>query len=107
LSVLKWSGAALLLGMSVQAISQSSFLADYPPQALREGREGTSSFSVTVGTDGRGRNCIITQSSGHADLDAQTCLMIIERGRWTPAKDHQGNPVESTFASRVIWKIPH
>src|SRR3546814_6884337 len=40
----------LLLNVCAEAVAQN---ADYPLQALREVREGTSHFSVTVGTDGR------------------------------------------------------
>ena len=43
---------------------------DYPTRALREEREGTTSFRVTVGPDGRVTSCDITGSSGSDDLDA-------------------------------------
>src|SRR3546814_1061210 len=63
----------LLLNVCAEAVAQN---ADYPLQALREGRKGTSHFSVTVGTDGRAKDCVITKSSGSADLDAETCRMM-------------------------------
>src|SRR3546814_11540156 len=82
----------LLLNVCAEAVAQN---ADYPLQALREGREGTSHFSVTVGTDGRAKDCVITKSSGSADLDAETCRMMAMRGRWSPAIHDNGAPVES------------
>src|SRR6185369_12526666 len=42
---------------------------DYPSRALREEREGTTGFRVTVGPDGRVTDCQITSSSGSPDLD--------------------------------------
>ena len=39
---------------------------DYPRRALREEREGTTRFRVTVNTEGRVTDCQITGSSGHA-----------------------------------------
>lgn len=93
----------LLLNVCAEAVAQN---ADYPLQALREGREGTSHFSVTVGTDGRAKDCVITKSSGSADLDAETCRMMSVRGRWSPAINANGAPVDSKYSGKVNWKIP-
>ncbi|GAA0465840.1 hypothetical protein GCM10009096_03110 [Parasphingorhabdus litoris] len=79
---------------------------DYPSRALREEREGTTSFRVTVNAKGRVDNCQITGSSGHADLDAATCKNIKRRARFRPSLDSQGNPTTGTWASRVRWQIP-
>ena len=65
---------------------------DYPSRALREEREGTSGFRVTVGPDGKVTDCSITSSSGHADLYAATCDNVRRRARFTPAMDGEGNP---------------
>jgi protein TonB len=79
---------------------------DYPSRALREERSGTTSFRVTVSTDGRVASCQVTSSSGHDDLDQATCANITRRGRFTPAKDSSGNPVQGVWSSRVKWVIP-
>ncbi|HEY9091812.1 energy transducer TonB [Parasphingorhabdus sp.] len=79
---------------------------DYPSRALREEREGTTSFRVTVGTDGRVSSCQITGSSGHADLDEATCKNIQRRARFRPALDSNGEPMVATWSSRVRWQIP-
>ena len=79
---------------------------DYPSRALREEREGTSSFRVTVGPDGRVTDCQITSSSGHADLDQATCDNVRRRARFNPAKDGEGQPTTGSFSSRVRWVIP-
>lgn len=79
---------------------------DYPSRALREEREGTTSFRVTVGADGRVADCQITGSSGHSDLDAATCKNIKRRARFRPSLDSQGNKTTGTWSSRVRWQIP-
>lgn len=79
---------------------------DYPTRALREEREGTTSFRVTVGPDGRVTSCSITGSSGSPDLDEATCSNVTRRARFNPATDGEGNPTTGSYSSRVRWVIP-
>lgn len=79
---------------------------DYPARALREEREGTTSFRVSVGTDGRVTSCSVTGSSGSPDLDEATCSNVTRRARFTPATDGEGNPTTGSYSSRVRWVIP-
>ena len=79
---------------------------DYPSRALREEREGTTGFRVTVGPDGRVTDCQITSSSGSPDLDQTACDKIRQRARFTPATDGEGNPTSGSYSNRVRWVIP-
>lgn len=79
---------------------------DYPARALREERAGTSGFRVTVGTDGRVIDCVITSSSGSADLDDAACSNIRRRARFKPAMDGDGNPTTGSYSNRIRWVIP-
>lgn len=79
---------------------------DYPTRALREEREGTTGFRVTVGTDGRVTSCSVTSSSGSPDLDEATCSNVTRRARFNPATDGEGNPTTGQYSSRVRWVIP-
>ncbi len=79
---------------------------DYPPGALREEKEGVSAISWTINTQGRVENCRTTSSSGSSDLDEAACRAITRRGKYTPAKDQDGNPISTTQSRRVVWKIP-
>ena len=79
---------------------------DYPTRALREEREGTTSFRVTFGPDGRVTSCEITGSSGSDDLDAATCSNVTRRARFNPATDGDGNPTTGSYSNRVRWVIP-
>ena len=56
--------------------------------------------------DGRITSCDVTASSGHADLDAETCKLIQRRGRFNPGKDRAGNPVGGSYSNRIRWQIP-
>jgi len=75
---------------------------DYPSRALREEREGTTSFRVTIGANGRVTNCQVTGSSGHADLDKATCKNVTRRARFRKPSAGYGN----VYNNRVRWVIP-
>lgn len=79
---------------------------DYPTRALREEREGTTSFRVTVGPDGRVTGCSVTSSSGSPDLDEATCSNVTRRARFYPATDGEGQPTSGSYSNRVRWVIP-
>jgi TonB family protein len=79
---------------------------DYPPEALREEREGVVGFSLTVGPDGRVSLCKVTTSSGHTDLDAAACALITQRARFDPARNAKGIARIGQYANRVRWQIP-
>lgn len=79
---------------------------DYPTRALRDEREGTTRFSVVVNSSGRVESCSITSSSGHSDLDKETCDNVTRRARFRPALDPNGNEISGTYSNRVRWQIP-
>jgi len=79
---------------------------DYPSRALREEREGTTGFRLSVGPDGRVTNCEVTSSSGSPDLDQATCDNLRRRARFTPASDSDGQPMAGSYSSRTRWVIP-
>lgn len=79
---------------------------DYPSRALREEKEGTTRFRVTVGTDGKVTSCQVTASSGSDELDNTTCNLIQRRGRFNPPTDENGNPTTGVWSSAVRWQIP-
>lgn len=76
---------------------------DYPTQAINEGKGGTTAMSVLVDEQGVVKDCVIEVHSGVATLDAQTCLVVKERGRFTPARDAQGKAIKSRLFYRFRW----
>jgi TonB family protein len=73
--------------------------ADYPSRAQREEREGTVGYRLEIGPDGRVTNCIVTSSSGHADLDEATCRLIPKRAKFA------GSAV-GTYDGKQVWRLP-
>ncbi|MGD9812752.1 MAG: energy transducer TonB [Sphingobium sp.] len=79
---------------------------DYPSRALREERQGTVGVTLAVGTDGKPTNCTVTSSSGHSDLDAEACRLLMRRARFKAAQGSDGNAMTDSWSSRFRWQIP-
>ncbi|WP_226016883.1 energy transducer TonB [Novosphingobium sp. FKTRR1] len=79
---------------------------DYPTNALRRGEQGVTGFTLTIGPDGRVRDCAITRSSGSADLDAATCNKIAQRAQFAPASNETGDAVAGRYSNVIRWQIP-
>lgn len=79
---------------------------DYPKSALEKEHEGTTSFLLTVGADGRASTCKVTIGSGWEVLDEAACRIVSERARFSPALDKRGRVIAGTYANRIRWVIP-
>lgn len=79
---------------------------DYPAAAQREQRAGVSKIAWTINEQGKVENCHTVESSGSPDLDETACRLITRRGKYTPAKDQNGNPLKSTASRVVRWVLP-
>ena len=79
---------------------------DYPQSALRNGDQGTTAVSLTIGPNGRVSGCNVTSSSGSGSLDSTTCSVLTRRARFTPAKDQNGQPIGDTTSVRIKWVVP-
>ena len=70
---------------------------DYPA-ASRASRLGTSVIvALVVGTDGRVKGCTVRKRSGDPEADGITCRLAIDRFRFRPALDQNGDPLESVY----------
>lgn len=78
---------------------------DYPvPPGGRQARRGNEVIvKVTVGTDGRASNCSIYRSSPDAEADRITCQLVVERLRFKPATNRNGDPVAAPFYWKQRW----
>lgn len=79
---------------------------DYPPSAIRDGKQGSVGISFTINEQGRIENCQVTQSTGSSDLDEAACRLVTRRGKYAPAKDQGGNPTKQSAALRFRWVLP-
>ena len=78
---------------------------DYPNAALRNEEQGTVGVKLNVDSAGHVSGCTVTESSGSDSLDTTTCRLMIERGRFTPARNRHGRPVPDTYTQKITWRI--
>lgn len=78
---------------------------DYPRSAGEAGVGGTVGVKYEVEADGHVSRCEVTRSSGFPDLDNTTCRLIMERFRFKPSLDPDGNPVSATIVQNHTWVI--
>lgn len=79
---------------------------DYPRGALIAKMEGTVRFVVSINETGAPVDCTILKSSGHELLDSATCKVVINRGKFRPARDAVGAPVPGTWRHLANWVLP-
>ncbi|TCD04800.1 hypothetical protein EYB45_04420 [Erythrobacteraceae bacterium CFH 75059] len=79
--------------------------ADFPtPPGGRQVRRGTFvEVFMTVGVDGRARNCRVVTPSPDPEADRITCRLAEERFRFEPARDASGNAVAAQYGWRQRW----
>lgn len=78
---------------------------DYPGHAIRNEQSGVVKFIVLVDEVGKQQDCTVTEASGIASLDAQTCAVIMERGKFQPAT-LDGKAIKSWMEGRIRWEMP-
>jgi TonB family protein len=78
---------------------------DYPPEALRNGEQGTVGVRLDIDSTGRVSGCTVTQSAGSAILDSATCRLLTSRARFTPATDAHGRPVPDVITTKITWRL--
>lgn len=79
---------------------------DYRTAWINREMTGVARFKLDVGATGRVVSCVITASSGHAELDRATCALVAQRARFEPAKDGTGAPVSGSYSNAVRWELP-
>lgn len=79
---------------------------DYPPGSILKSEQGTTQVTFDIGTGGTVIACTIASSSGSALLDNQSCALVTERFRFTPAADRRGRAVVERRTQRITWRLP-
>jgi protein TonB len=80
---------------------------DYPRRALVDEVEGSASYRLVIGTNGKVSSCELTSPTGNRALDEATCRLISNRARFDPATDESGAKVVGTYSGSVRWEIPN
>ncbi|MBA15104.1 MAG: hypothetical protein CMN73_01960 [Sphingomonas sp.] len=76
---------------------------DYPPEARRAGEQGVVVVRYRIEADGLARDCEVVRSSGSASLDTKSCALIVERFRYSPARDANGQAVVQMQTLSIRW----
>jgi TonB family protein len=79
---------------------------DYPDVAVMNREGGSVQFALLVDPAGKVADCVVTESSKIPVLDAQSCNVLLERARFTPAVALDGKPARDAVVGRVTWRIP-
>lgn len=79
----------------------------YPPEAARQGKEGTVRVRVERDQTGSPINCTVVRSSGVHDLDRQTCKLVGTDPAFTAAPEAGSERrLDSPIEQSVKWVLP-
>ena len=78
---------------------------DYPAAAIRNDLSGTTKMVMLIDEFGKVADCTVTQTSGAASIDAQSCAVIRERGKFRPAIGLDGKPAKSAYSKSITWRL--
>ena len=92
-------------GMRARYIRGGIDARDYPRRAVERRAQGTVLLRFTVLPNGRVRDCVVTRSSGHRDLDAATCPLLERNLRYRPARDASGREIAETVRGEHEWAL--
>ena len=81
-------------------------VSDYPSSAFARKATGVTRVMIMVGTNGRGKACRVLRSSGHQDLDQATCRVLMQRAKFYPARNANGNTVIAPSVGLIRWSLP-
>lgn len=79
---------------------------DYPGISIQDRDAGSVRAVLLVDEAGKVADCVITQTSRVAALDAQTCAVLQTRAKFEPARGADGEPLRSSVSTPPItWRI--
>ena len=100
-------GAPSANDQMVRASQNGEFLWKYYPQgALKRGEQGKVAFRLTVEPTGTIGTCDVTESSGFATLDKETCEIMALYARVQPVRNAEGRAIRATQTGFIVWKLP-
>ncbi|MEP0189451.1 MAG: energy transducer TonB [Erythrobacter sp.] len=78
---------------------------DWPAYLRRAKMEGTVTFRLTVGKNGKPSACSILRSNKPQLFDDAVCLALLKRAKFEPARDGEGEPVASYYLTSVTFRF--
>ncbi|MGN3974847.1 TonB family protein [Tsuneonella sp. SYSU-LHT278] len=77
--------------------------ADYPQGLSRQGVGGIVRFRLDVDDQGKPARCVVQAAFTDPAFEEAACKILMEKARFDPALDAQGNPVAAYWRSSVKW----
>ncbi len=91
----------------VRESANGEFIADhYPPGAYKRGEQGKVAFRLTIEPDGSLGTCDVTESSGFAALDKETCEVLLRYARLKTVRSSDGRAIRATQTGFIVWRLP-
>ncbi|WP_245824530.1 energy transducer TonB [Sphingomonas azotifigens] len=78
---------------------------DFPAESARAGEQGTVAFTLLIDVRGLPERCEVTASSGFERLDRTACNLLVQRARFVPALDANGQPIRAPYKGRFTWVL--
>ena len=78
----------------------------YPPGGYKRGEQGKVAFRLTIEPDGSLGTCDVTESSGFAALDKETCEVMLRYARLKPVRSADGRAIRAVQSGFIVWKLP-
>jgi len=93
---------AQLAAVHLRGVFRSS---DYPRDAMNADQAGSTKFLLMIDESGAVIDCLVSETSKVASLDAMGCQVMRARVRAKPALDSAGKPVKSIYVQTVNWQL--
>jgi TonB family protein len=77
----------------------------YPQNLLLNRISGLVELRMTVGENGRARDCVVQASIWHSRFGETACADFEKWARFKPASDASGNPIASPYRTAAIFAI--
>jgi outer membrane biosynthesis protein TonB len=78
---------------------------NYPMDMLREEEEGRIGVVLTIGTNGKPSYCEVSDVAGPTSFNDTVCLLLLRHATFEPARNGEGEPIVSRYATRVTFRL--
>ena len=78
---------------------------DYPRDLVRTGAQGLVRFRLTVDKEGAPTKCDLASTTKPEGFGSVVCGALLQRARFKPALDAQGEPIKSYFTGVVRFQM--
>lgn len=77
----------------------------YPSEMLLRGYQAIVNLRAIVEIDGTASDCAIRTAVGSDEFKAESCRIVLDKARFDPALDRNGDPVQSYWVTTITYQI--